>query len=95
MHQSLDLLDEIPTEASWGDPQLSADRKVAVDAVTAAVAGLPLPQRTVIVLHHFEGLPYEQVATVTRSSVASVRSHLFRARRSLAIALAEHGQRTR
>ena len=90
VHQSLDLLDEIPTQASWGDPQLSVERKATVDAVTAAVTGLPLPQRTVIVLHHFEGLPYEEVAGVTRSSVASVRSHLFRARRSLATALADH-----
>lgn len=89
VHQSLDLLDEIPAEASWGDPQLAADRAATVDAVTAAVAGLPLPQRTAIVLHHFEGLPYDEVARVTGSSVASVRSHLFRARRVLAASLAD------
>lgn len=89
-HQSLDLLDDVPTEASWGNPQVAAERKATVDAVTAAVASLPLPQRTAIVLHHFEGLPYEQVAAVTGSSVASVRSHLFRARRSLATTLGEH-----
>lgn len=93
VHQSLDLLDDVPTEASWGNPQLAAERRATIDAVTAAVASLPLPQRTAIVLHHFEGLPYEQVAAVTGSSVASVRSHLFRARRSLANALADHAGR--
>jgi DNA-directed RNA polymerase specialized sigma24 family protein len=38
-------------------------------------------------LHHLEGLPYAQVAAVTDSSVAAVRSHLFRARRTLGVAL--------
>lgn len=94
VHQSLDLLDDIPTHSAWGDPQLSAERKANVDAVTAAVAALPLPQRTAVVLHHFEGLPYEEVAKVTGSSVASVRSHLFRGRRSLAAALAEYAEQT-
>ena len=49
---------------------------------------LPLPQRVVVVLHHFEGLSYAEVAQVTQSSVASVRSHLHRARRALSVALA-------
>jgi DNA-directed RNA polymerase specialized sigma24 family protein len=37
----------------------------------------------VVVLHHFEGLSYAEVADVTRSTVPAVRSHLFRARRTL------------
>jgi RNA polymerase sigma-70 factor, ECF subfamily len=43
----------------------------------------------VIVLHHFEGLSYAEVASVTGSTVPAVRSHLFRARRTLATALEE------
>ncbi|WP_375484371.1 RNA polymerase sigma factor [uncultured Jatrophihabitans sp.] len=88
VHQSLDLLNEIPTSEVAGDPQLSAERQATVDAVGAAVSTLPLPQRVVVVLHHFEGLSYADVAEVTHSSVASVRSHLFRGRRTLGLLLA-------
>ena len=63
VHRSLDLLNEIPTQDETGDPQLSAERRATVDAVTAAVMALPLPQRVVVVLHHFEGLAYSEVAS--------------------------------
>ena len=92
VHQSLDLLNEIPTREVSGDPQRSAERQATVDAVTAAVQALPLPQRVVVVLHHFEGLSYADVALVTQSSMPSVRSHLHRARRSLSVALADEAR---
>jgi RNA polymerase sigma-70 factor (ECF subfamily) len=76
-----DLLEEV-TDPVAG-PAAQAERNLAVDAVTDALAALPLPQRTVVVLHHFEGLSYAEVADVTRSTVPAVRSHLFRARRTL------------
>ncbi len=81
----VDLLDDVPDRADG--PADTALRSHAIDAVSAAVAKLPLPQRVAIVLHHFEGLPYAEVAAVTRSSVPAVRSHLFRARRTLTTAL--------
>ncbi len=82
-----DLL-EGTADAAAG-PAGQAERNQAVDAVTDALAALPLPQRTVVVLHHFEGLSYAEVATVTGSSVPAVRSHLFRARRTLGKMLQE------
>jgi RNA polymerase sigma-70 factor (ECF subfamily) len=82
---SLDLLENVSDTANG--PGQQAERNETVDAVTAAISALPVAQRTVIVLHHFEGLSYEQVATVTGSSVPAVRSHLFRARRGLAATL--------
>jgi RNA polymerase sigma-70 factor (ECF subfamily) len=60
-----------------------------VDAVTGALAALPFAQRTVVVLYHFEGQSYAEVAEVTGSSVPAVRSHLFRARRTLGMKLQE------
>ncbi len=84
---SADLLDALPDHAPG--PAEQNELLHAGDAVTAAIMMLPLPQRTVIVLHHFEGLSYAQVASVTKSSVPAVRSHLFRARRTLATDLAE------
>jgi RNA polymerase sigma-70 factor (ECF subfamily) len=82
-----DLLDDV-TDPGTG-PAAQAERNQADDAVTAALAALPLAQRTVVVLHHFEGLSYAEAAAVTHSSVPAVRSHLFRARRTLGRKLEE------
>jgi RNA polymerase sigma-70 factor (ECF subfamily) len=85
--ESLDLLGE-PADPG-AEPAAQAERNFAVDAVTDALAALPLPQRVAVVLHHFEGLSYAEVAEVTHSSVPAVRSHLFRARRTLGTRLEE------
>jgi RNA polymerase sigma-70 factor, ECF subfamily len=82
-----DLLE--PVSDPGTGPAAQAERNLAVDAVTDALAALPLAQRAVVVLHHFEGLSYAEVADVTRSSVPAVRSHLFRARRTLGKRLEE------
>lgn len=82
-----DLLEGLP-EHNPG-PEGQVERSHTGDAVTAAILALPLPQRTVLVLHHFEDLSYADVAAITRSSVPAVRSHLFRARRTLASTLRE------
>ena len=82
-----DLVDEAADPVTG--PAAQAERNLAVDAVTDALAALPFAQRTVVVLHHFEGLSYAEVAEVTRSSVPAVRSHLFRARRTLGVKLEE------
>jgi RNA polymerase sigma-70 factor (ECF subfamily) len=84
---SLDLLTDIPDPAQ--QPAVQAERNFAADAVTDALAALPFAQRVVIVLYHFEGLTYADVAAVTRSTVPAVRSHLFRARRTLGTKLEE------
>jgi RNA polymerase sigma-70 factor, ECF subfamily len=79
---SLDLLGEVMDPGD--EPARDVERDLTVDAVTAAVAALPPPQRVAIVLHHFEGLTNEEVADITGSTIAAVRSHLFRGRRTLA-----------
>ena len=84
---SLDLLPDIADPA--GEPAVQVERNLAADAVTDALLALPFPQRAVIVLHHFEGLSYAEVAAVTGSTEPAVRSHLFRARRALGKKLAQ------
>jgi RNA polymerase sigma-70 factor, ECF subfamily len=84
---SLDLLGEVADPGA--ETAAQTERNLAVDAVTDALAALPFPQRAVVVLHHFEGLSYADVAAVTGSTVPAVRSHLFRARRTLGIMLQE------
>jgi RNA polymerase sigma-70 factor (ECF subfamily) len=85
--QSLDLLTEVAD--SEPEPAHSVERNLTVDAVTDAVTALPPTQRIAIVLHHFEGLSNAEVARITGSSIAAVRSHLFRARRTLSKTLQE------
>lgn len=84
---SLDLLGDVPGHDA--EPAAQVERNFAVDAVTDALAALPLPQRAAVVLHHFEGLSYAEVAAVTGSTVPAVRSHLFRARRRLGTTLGD------
>ena len=84
---SLELLPDVADRAA--EPAEQAERDLTVDAITDALLALPFPQRVVIVLHHFEGLSYAEVAAVTGSTEPAVRSHLFRARRALGKTLEE------
>ena len=85
--RSLDLLPDVVDPALG--PAGKVERNLAVDAVTDALLALPFAQRTVIVLHHFERLTYAEIASVTGVTEPAVRSHLFRARRTLAKTLEE------
>ena len=58
-------------------------RAVGRRKVLAAVSELSETDRTVIVLKHMEGLSYKEIATLTGTSVSSVESRLFRARKTL------------
>jgi RNA polymerase sigma-70 factor, ECF subfamily len=65
-------------------PTRSTRRPRSADDVSAAVVALPAAQRVAVVLHHFEGLSYSEVAAILACTVPAVRTHLFRARRTLA-----------
>lgn len=82
----LDLLGDVGSD-DGDNPAAVLERDLTVDAVSDAIAKLPPAQRIVVVLHHLEGLPYLDVARVTGSTEPAVRSHLFRARRTLGKAL--------
>jgi RNA polymerase sigma-70 factor (ECF subfamily) len=82
---------EIPTTlaATTEGPAEHVTRTQSTASVVAAVATLPAAQRVAVILHHFEGLSYAAVAEVTDTTVPAVRSHLFRARRTLTSTLGE------
>jgi len=51
--------------------------------VRAAINALPPPQRLVVVLYRYEHLDYEEIASVTQSTVSAVKSLLHRAKVAL------------
>lgn len=60
------------------------------EAIQHAIDALPEPQRLAVVLRRYEELPYEEIATVLKTSVSAVKSLLFRARGQLRESLAAY-----
>ena len=71
------------TVASRDDTQREAARREEIEALCAAIAGLPPQQRDAIVLRELYGLSYAEVAAALGLSGAAVESLLFRSRRRL------------
>ena len=89
---SLDSMDadSPPESLQTGDGHEQAARTAAV---RQAIAELPDRQRIAIVLSHYEGLTYVEVAAALETSVPAVESLLIRARSALRDKLVEHRQR--
>jgi len=92
-----------PIDAVWNaaraGPSLEqayADR-AELTAVLAALRRLRRADREAMLLRVVGELPFEEIATLTRSTPAAVRMRISRARRRLAALLPEHGhgRRTR
>lgn len=66
--------------ANPGQQALDAELSLAVES---AIASLPEPQRTAIILRRFQDMPYEEIAVVLKTTPAAVKSLLFRARAEL------------
>lgn len=79
---SLDALDpdNPPVELQTPPDHERAERTAAV---RRAVAELPDRQRIALVLSHFEGRSYQEIAEAMGTSVGSVESLIFRAKESL------------
>jgi RNA polymerase sigma-70 factor (ECF subfamily) len=63
-----------------GDPAALIQTRAMQERVQEAVAGLSPDHRMVVTLHHFEGMPVEEIARVMDCSVGTVKSRLSRAR---------------
>jgi len=59
--------------------------------VEAALRELPEHQRVPLVLFHFDGMPYEDIARRRGISLAKLKTDIHRARQALAVILARHG----
>lgn len=71
-----------------GDPLAVALRNEQAAQVRVALLALPPHFRIVIELRHFQGLNYDEIASELQTSLSTVKTHLFRARKLLAELLA-------
>ena len=65
--------------AGGSDPLQDLTRAETAAQVRAAIASLPLRQRTAVVLKRFQGLSYQEIAEVLATTVPAVESLLQRA----------------
>ena len=93
---SLDQFDqEIKTDdvynelTSKGSPLRSISLSELQIKLNEALQNLSEKHRTVVVMHDMQGIPHEEIAKVVGSSVGTVRSRLFYARRQMQADLAE------
>lgn len=70
-------------------PQVGPESDLRLDCM-ALLRTLPENQRQVVSLFYLEGRSYEQVAAMLDMPLNTVRSHLHRARRRLALSLGGH-----
>jgi RNA polymerase sigma factor (sigma-70 family) len=70
------LADESDLESTSGDAQHAARLREGVDA-------LPAVSRTLVTLYHLDELPIHEISTITGMSEGTIKSHLFRARKTL------------
>lgn len=73
-------------DATAGPAQQLANRELA-RRLAAAVAELPLQQRTAFTLHHVRGLQLDEVAAIMKCRIGTVKAHVFRATAALRDAL--------
>lgn len=67
-------------------PETLLSRKELGGQITAALDRLPPKLRSAVILHDIEGLSYEEIATVEKIPLGTVKSRIFNAR----VALREH-----
>jgi len=92
-NQCLDRLRVRPREQAQELPETPVadhgERIVEQAQVRAALAELPAAYRAVVLLRHFHGLSYREIAVMMQLPVGTVKTHLHRARAQLKDRLVE------
>jgi RNA polymerase sigma-70 factor (ECF subfamily) len=71
----------LPDETAQSDPSRAPERAEALDRVQSILSTLSPKKREVFILNDLQGLGQEEVAEVVGTSVATVRTRLFYARK--------------
>ena len=82
------LVGEDPSDGDGKDPALLVERTERDRRLWRAVLSLPVPQREIIVLAHFQGLSYKEMAQTIGIPIGTVMSRLHAARQALRTLLA-------
>ncbi len=69
--------------ASFEHPGVILENKEHAKTLFTAMNELPESQKAAFTLHKVEGLPYQEIADVLNTSIASVESLMFRAKKNL------------
>lgn len=87
-----EIVDAAQAREQWIEGGLDAilERADLGPAIAAALAELPEPYREAVVLVDLEDQSYEAAAEVLEIPIGTVRSRLFRGRKLLQVALAQH-----
>lgn len=75
------LNDDILWEGELPDDEFH--EKERKEIVEVALQRLHMPYREIIILREYEQLSYEEIASITGTTISSVKSRLFKARKSL------------
>lgn len=74
---------ESTQHATFDHPGVILENKEHAQTLFKTIKELPESQRVAFTLHKVEGLPYQEIAEVLETSVSSVESLMFRARKNL------------
>jgi RNA polymerase sigma-70 factor (ECF subfamily) len=79
------------TAISTETPADTVERTHLAEALDGALADLRPEYREAVLLHYLEGLTYDEIAEVFGVPAGTVKTHIHRARKELAVALARRG----
>ena len=82
-HLSLDDTAYIPAAPSEAAPEQTLLRNEKVTMVREAINNLPEKQRSALILREYDGMDYQEIASILGQTVSAVKSLLFRARASV------------
>ena len=80
--RQLDSYSKIPANSS-NNPENSFKEKENLRQIEQSVASLPISYREVIVLRHFQGLSYHEIAMILKLPLSTVKGRLYHARQQL------------
>lgn len=89
-HLSLDDTTYVPLAPYEAAPEQTLLRNEKVALVREAINNLPEKQRSALILREYEGLDYQEIASILGQTVSAVKSLLFRARNSVKIQLEKY-----
>lgn len=78
---------ELPDPAAT-HPAIPLEQSESIEALRQAIDRLPHEQKTILLLHHYEGMPVKDIAAVAGCSEKAVENRLYRLRRKLRAELA-------